>query len=185
MEFNIRLILPSQWVPHNQPKPPGFDHTAESTDDDPNRPLFLVRASDLFAANGVRFEISGFFEKPLPVSTDTELVIFLEQLPGLLRFLEDPSVATFLLDLYEQGIQTKFSFLKLDGGELISVKCSSRTNRRQTSSEETLSRRRIVGQMIAFVETYREALHRYASSSMDESWNQDLFAITQRLRAQA
>src|ERR1700678_1508537 len=104
MAFMIRLILPAQLAAQEQATQPVRDRTADFIDADPAQPFFLVQVDDVFAANEVRFEIRGFFEELLPVSTETELVIFLEQLPGLLRFLEDPLLAACSIRLFEQGV---------------------------------------------------------------------------------
>src|SRR6266498_172786 len=81
MEFGIHLILPVPTMQSEEIRLPGWDKTSELIDDDPHRPLFLVKAGDIFMANGVRFEISGFFAEPLPTSTDGSFVEFMEQLP--------------------------------------------------------------------------------------------------------
>jgi hypothetical protein len=157
---------------------------ADFIDDNPALPLFFYEACAIFALVGVSLEIRGLFAEPLPVSTDTELVYFLEDLPGLLRFLQETSPGEYRLGLWGQGVETEFLFLKTGKGDIVEVRCASKIKRRMIADAEYLGRIELVGQLEVFVENYQEALRRYTPQFLGESWNQELFAITQRLRAQ-
>jgi len=169
-------------MPGYQVKPPRWDRTIDMADDDPNCPLFLARAAGIFAANDVRFEVEGFFKAPLPVSTDIGLVYFLEDLPGLLRFLTAPSADPFAVGLWEQGIQTEFSFSAPVGGDIIEVGCSCTADREMDHTREHIPRRRLVAQMAEFAANYREGTRRYLPELLDEAWNQHLFGAVARLK---
>ena len=132
MEFVVRLVLPGDWRKGRAVKAPTWDHTTDMVDDDPDRPLFLAKAADVFAANGVRFEIQGFFEQPLPVSTDVGLVYFLEGLPGLLKFLTATAPASYTVGLWEQGIEAEFSFSTREHGDMVDVACSCAARRKMS-----------------------------------------------------
>lgn len=181
MNFAVSLILPRGWVPGSQVKPPVWDHTTDMVDDSPDRPLFLARAADVFSANGVRLAVRGFFKEPLPVSTDVGLVYFLEDLPGLIRFLTAPSTTPYVLGLWEQGIQTEFLFSTAESDDIIEVVCAATADREMDHNKERLPRRQLASQIAEFVEKYREALRRYVPELLGEAWNRILFAAAAEL----
>ena len=184
MSFTIQLLLPSIAEQRPRSSSPARADLDDFVDDNPALPLFLFEACAIFAAVGVRLEINGLFADPLPVSTDTELVYFLEHLPGMLRFLEEASPGAYRLGLWGEGVETEFIFRKSEKGDLIEVRHDSRIKRRMTTDSEELRCCELVGQLTTFVETYHEALRRYAPGLVREPWNQELFAIAERLGTQ-
>lgn len=181
MNFAVKLVLPPRWVPGGHVNPVVWDHAIDMVDDDPDCPLFLTRAADIFSANGVRLEFSGFFKEPLAVPTDLGLVYVLESLPGFLKFLLAPSSATCTLGLWVQGIETEFCFSVMEDSEIIEVTCLSAINREMDHTRELLPRCWLIGQMAEFVKDYREATTRYAPELVGEAWNQKLFAAAAEL----
>jgi hypothetical protein len=176
MEFAVRLVLPGDWRTGHAVKAPTWDHTTDVVDDDPEHPVFLARAAGVFAANGVRLEVCGFFKEPLPVSTDVGLVYLLEDLPGLLWFLAARSPIPYAIGLWEQGIETEFSFSTAEAGDVIEVTCSCSAALELDHNKERLPRRELLRQMTEFVQSYREATRRYIPEFLGETWNRDLFA---------
>lgn len=77
----------------------------------------------VFISDKSRFVVSGFGQEKWPVSVDTDLPIFLEQLPDLLKSIE--SRKNFRLDFYEQGVERYLSFILSDAE--YSISCISFT----------------------------------------------------------
>lgn len=175
-EFEMRIVLPDKAEPRGQVQPLNLIDTSDFFDD-PNQPLFLVEACSVFAAKGVRFEMTGFFEEPLPVSTADDLVYLLESLPSLFAFFENESSTQFELGFWGQGIETVFLFTKpLANGEFFEVNCSSQSKFALARKTQKISCMQLIGQILAIVDAYREALRRFLPGRLNEPWNQKVFA---------
>jgi hypothetical protein len=174
-EFEMRIVLPDKAEPQGQVYPLDLIDTSDWIDD-PDHPLFLTEACSIFAARGVRFQIIGFFEEPLPVSADDDLVFLLEELPSLFAFLEDESSTQFELGFWSQGIETVFLFTRLANGEIFEVNYSSGSKFALARRTERISRSQLIGQILAIVDAYHEALRRFLPGKLSEPWNQKIFA---------
>jgi len=181
MAFEIRLLIPEKTGSGNSSRIIPMENVTDGfIDDDPDRPLFLTYACQVFDACGVHFEVDGFFDEPLPLSTEYDLVFFLEVLPGFVRFLDDPLAPGYVIDLCEQGTEIRYEFTKIEGDEIIEVAYSSGIDRNLKNRTENVLRRELINQMVLFVKNYQKALAEYLSEEANHSWNQALFAFIQR-----
>jgi hypothetical protein len=182
--LHFDLILPDESPPYREVNP-WPDDPAESIDDEDERShtlICLYNACRAFTVYGVRFQIRGFFAEPPPVDTEIDLVWFLDHLPRLLGFLEKPTNTPCAVLLMDQGMETEFHFRGIDNGARVEVSCLSHTTRAMTSNCEIIPLDDLIGQIVRFVENYKEALGRYASHLLQETSNKDLFAAQSRLK---
>jgi hypothetical protein len=147
----------------------------EFLDDCDEMPLFLWKACRLFSKRGLLLEVNGFFVQAWP-NNETALNLFMEQLPGFFRFLNDNSEKRFKLEFYEQGLETDFSFIKNGAADKCEVKIASRIEQPLICKSRTISIAELLGQMRALTETYFAALRECLPSEMDHPWNTRLRA---------
>ncbi len=83
--------------------------------------IFALICDALEESNVVRFRVEGF-GSPWPVDVRTDLLIVLEQLSELLKFLNSPESTIGYLDFYEQGIERRLVFRKLED-DLVKLNC--------------------------------------------------------------
>lgn len=179
------LILPDESPPYREVNPWPYDASEAIDDEDEysHTLICLYNACRAFTAYGVRFEIIGFFVEPLPVDTQTDLVLLLEDLPGSLEFLENPTIDACSIGLVEQGCETTFCFQRIGDRTRVEVSCVSHISRAMTSNSEIIALDDLIVQIVKFVENYKEGLQRYASHLLQETWNKDLFAAQARLKS--
>jgi len=72
-------------------------------------------------SNLVKFRVEGFGELPWSVDVSTDLMIVIEQISDLLKFLDTSEASTGYLDFYEQGIEKRVIFTKV--GNLVNINC--------------------------------------------------------------
>jgi len=121
--LHFGLILPDESPPYREVNPWPYDasEAIEDEDEDSHALICLYNACRAFTAYGVRFQVRGFFAEPLPVDVEIDLVWFLEHLPGLLTFLDNPTGGVCTVMLMDQGIEATFHFRALDDGTNVEV----------------------------------------------------------------
>jgi hypothetical protein len=75
--------------------------------------------------DNIRFIVSGFCNDPWPVDCRVDLPVIIEQLPDILRKMNEDDF-NFILDFYEQGIEREINF-KSNHDNVI-LECISRNN---------------------------------------------------------
>lgn len=83
--------------------------------------LFPEICDQLEKSNLVKFRVEGFGKLPWPVDVSTDLMIVIEQLSDLLKFLDTSEATTGNLNFYEQGIERQIIFTKV--GKLVKINC--------------------------------------------------------------
>lgn len=106
------------------------------------------------------FVVSGFGQKRWPVDVGTDLAVFLEQLPELIRAIESDSAGE--MDFYEQGIEKKLTFTPL--GNRYDVTCTNLTTSTPNPECEQVDRKALLNMLSAVRDTFLQLLNRLAPS---------------------
>lgn len=173
MAFEILLQIPK--IKTIVPLSTIEDRTAGFLDDDPYRPLFLTRVSEIFHANGVKFEIRGCPIGPLSASSD--LPFFLEDLPGLIDFLKDPTKMNYTLCLMEQGTEAELKLSKVNGGNDIEVQTMFPLKTNAPQYFAFLSHKALKNQVVNFIMSYKNGIIFFYPECINEPWNQNIFSF--------
>jgi hypothetical protein len=107
---------------------------------------------------GGEFVVSGFGQDPWPADMQTDLPVFLEQLPEILRAIHE--MAAVEIDFYEQGLE-RFVELSPDGNSYVAV-CRSGTTWQPNPSTERIDREDIELMLTAAKEEFMRALGKMA-----------------------
>lgn len=174
MAFKITMILPQQRHQGALASRSKEIDLTDFIDDDPEFPLCLSEISSVLAEQGVQVEIDGFFREALRFSDGEDIVFVLENLPRLFDFLGNRASTQFSLGLWGQGVETVFTFKKVEN-DFLRVEYSSRIIRAVERKDETIARSDFAEQLLAFVNTYRQALQEYIPRLLDEPWNLKVF----------
>ena len=112
------------------------------------------------------FVVSGFGQDRWPVDVQTDLPVFLEQLPEILRAVHEITVAE--IDFYEQGIERSI-VLSPDNGSYVAV-CRSRTNWQPSPSIERIEYADIEKMLLATREVFMRAFKEAAPGLAMHPW---------------
>ena len=126
----------------------------------------LVDVCRKIAPGGGQFVVSGFGQDPWPVDVQTDLPVFLEQLPQILRAIHDKTVVE--IDFYEQGIERSIA-LSPDGESYVAV-CTSGTTWQPNPSTERIDREDLEEMLTAAKEVFMRALREMASRPWVRCW---------------
>lgn len=121
----------------------------------------------LAAAPGVAFMIGGFGQARWPSDGRTDLCVVLEQLPSVIRALEEGSASE--LDLYEQGLERTLRFDPK--GSRVDVTCSSRcTSFEPAPATVALERSEVVAMLRRCLDTFVLVLHESFPAIANHPW---------------
>lgn len=87
--------------------------------------LLFDACESLYVVKQVLFFVEGFGQSPWPVDVHTDMLTFIEQVPGLIEWLTGEENSVFNLDFYEQGIQRFIILTKVKSN--IIMQCMSMT----------------------------------------------------------
>lgn len=126
----------------------------------------IIKDFCFFISDKSRFIVSGFGQERWPVSVDTDLPIFLEQLPDLLKSIE--SRKNFRLDFYEQGVERYLSFILLD--DEYSISCISFTEWQPLPFSERINIDELEEMLLSVKLSFKDALELCASWLLKDKW---------------
>lgn len=157
MQFELHLL---------EPKPSAFAARTYDPDQDDVRSILV----DVCRAIGSRgqFIISGFGDNRWPVDVCTDLPIFLEQLPSVLRAFNEG--AAIDIDFYEQGVERSISFEAI--GDQYLAKCTSRTDWQPCPATEEIDRHELEEMFLTAREEFMRALRGMSSELARHPWIQ-------------
>jgi hypothetical protein len=129
--------------------------------------------SALASIEGVEFIVSGFGQKRWPVDVETDLAVFLEQLPEVMSWLRSPS-GTTEIDFYEQGVERILYFFAVPGA--VGIRCESKTQWRPNPSEIVMSREVVVTMLTDVRDNFIAAAKRFCPTisrdAMFRAWEE-------------
>jgi hypothetical protein len=143
---------------------PDFLPRTYDPDDDDVRSILI----DVCRAIGNRseFVVSGFGQARWPLDVQTDLPVFLEQLPFALRAVNEGMAAE--IDFYEQGIERSIALAPADGGYV--AKCASRTGWQPSPAVEELDRDELVEMLLMTRERFMRAFKDMAPELAEHQW---------------
>lgn len=162
--FDFALQVHGEALAPAQPCQPGEEYdltTAEAQ---------IMAACDLIAdAKVANFRLICGGEQPWPVDVRTDLSVFLDQIPGLLRSLREKE-PSFRLSMYEQGIETILIFSRL--GDALQVRCEplvAGTALRFGAKDERVEVKTFVNLVLEVVKSFVESCERVCPALLDRS----------------
>ena len=153
IELRLKEISPQDSLAH-----------AYDPDEDDVRSILI----DVCRAIGARgeFVVSGFGQARWPLDMQTDLPIFLEQLPSALRAINEGGAAE--IDFYEQGIERSIALVPAKGGYV--AKCVSRTGWQPSPAVEELSRDELEEMLLVTRERFMRAFTDMAPELARHQW---------------
>ena len=137
-------------------------------EDDPETEDIRSILSDLCrtVAEQGQFVVSGFGQDRWPVDVGTDLAIFLEQLPNVLRAVK--AGAATEIDFYEQGIERKIEFSP--AGDVYQATCISQTEWRPDPAVEQVGRAVLEGMFMGVQERVVKLIEEIAPDLAEHDW---------------
>lgn len=141
-----------------------FPARAYDPDEDDVRSILI----DVCRAIGRRgeFLVSGFGQEKWPLDVQTDLAVFLEQLPEVLRAVHEGRDTS--IDFYEQGIERSID-LSLSDGQYV-AKCTSRTGWQPNPTVQRIEREDLEAMLLAVREMFMRAFAEVAPSLAGHPW---------------
>jgi hypothetical protein len=115
---------------------------------------------------GGEFVVSGFGQDPWPADVRTDLPVFLEQLPEILRAIHGMTVVE--IEFYEQGLQRSIE-LSPDGDSYVAV-CRSGMTWQPNPSIERIDRKDLEEMLTAAKEEFMRAFREMAPGLAEHPW---------------
>jgi len=143
---------------------PDFILRAYSPREDDVRSILM----DVCQAVGERSEflVSGFGEERWPVDVKTDLPVFLEQLPSVLRAVHEGVAID--IDFYEQGIERSIALQPAKGKYLAT--CKSRTRWQPDPAIEEIPAEELAGMLLSAREAFMRAFTDMAPQLSSHPW---------------
>ncbi|OGB33215.1 MAG: hypothetical protein A3F78_08610 [Burkholderiales bacterium RIFCSPLOWO2_12_FULL_61_40] len=143
---------------------PDFPSRTYDLNEDDVRSILM----DVCRAIGPRgeFVVSGFGQERWPVDVETDLPVFLEQLPSALRAVSEGVTAD--LDFYEQGIER--SIVLEPANDKYMATCTSRTDWQPTPVVEEMLVQELEEMLLAVREEFMLALVSMAPDLARHPW---------------
>lgn len=126
----------------------------------------------LFETESVNFDIGGFGQTFWGVSVYLDLLIFLENLPDFLAWLNFSQNKPFRLNFFEQGTQRLLTFTKSDSN-FIEISCFSRTEWQPSPETELIERTVLENMLSTFIKVFVEQLKYIPSKTTQHLWFQN------------
>jgi hypothetical protein len=127
----------------------------------------------LLAKTGmVEFHVQGFGEERWRVDVATDLMVILEQLPGLFIWVSKTQSSRHPLDFYEQGVERRLVFsswgsqVRVDGEPLRAGHAAWQPS----VSTETIDRFALQSQIQVLVTTFLDLSHSICPASVRHPW---------------
>lgn len=114
-----------------------------------------------------KFVVSGFGQDVWPVDVETDLPVFLEQLPTGLRAVHEGLPAD--IDFYEQGIERSVTLQPADGGKYVAT-CTSRTGWQPSPMVEEIAREELEEMLSAARDAFVHTLAEMAPDLARHPW---------------
>jgi hypothetical protein len=118
------------------------------------------------------FVVSGFGQDRWPVEVTTDLPVFLEQLPSVLRAVRD-GVDT-RIDFYEQGVERSIELTS--NGDIYVVKCVSNTSWEPNPVIDSVNRRMLEDMLLALRDVFMASFAEVAPGLVNHSWVKEWLA---------
>jgi hypothetical protein len=115
---------------------------------------------------GGEFVVSGFGQDPWPADVQTDLPVFLEQLPEILRAVHEMTVVE--IDFYEQGLQRSIA-LSPDSDSYVAV-CTSGMTWQPNPPIERIDREDLEEMLTAAKEVFLRAFREMAPGLAGHPW---------------
>lgn len=112
------------------------------------------------------FVVSGFGQARWPLDVQTDLPVFLEQLPSVLRAVNEGVAAE--IDFYEQGLERSIVLAPAKGGYI--AKCVSRTGWQPSPAVEELGRDELEEMLLMTREGFMRAFTGMAPELARHQW---------------
>lgn len=140
-----------------------FMRTYDAKEDDVRSILM-----DVCRAIGRRsqFMVSGFGQNRWPMDVETDLTVFLEQLPSVLHAVHEG--ATTAIDFYEQGIERKISLEPV--GQKYLAACTSWTDWQPNPVIEELSSEELARMLLTAKDAFMHTLADMAPELAGHLW---------------
>lgn len=139
---------------------------AYDTDLDDVRSI-LIDACRLLEDHTV-FLVSGFGQDKWPVDTGTDLPVFLEQLPGVLKALKNMKETE--IDFYEQGIERTIRLTPSDTEGNYSAHCTSRLDWTPDPDCEPMDRDTLLEMLSAILNDFILSITQLSPSIIGHPW---------------
>lgn len=120
----------------------------------------VMDACELLSEAGCDFHVEGFGQKDWPVDVSYDLSTVMEQLPAAIAALQHGESA--VIDFYGQGVERGLTFEPV--GDLVAVRCSSRTNWTPNPDREQASPREVTTLLEGLAGDFKIALERTCPS---------------------
>ena len=135
---------------------------------DPNEDDVRSILMDVCRAIAARseFVVSGFGQERWPVDVETDLPVFLEQLPSALRAVYDGMTTD--IDFYEQGIERAVALEPVDRKYLAT--CTSRTRWQPSPTVEEVPREELEEMLLTAREAFMRTLGDMAPELSSHPW---------------
>lgn len=115
---------------------------------------------------GSEFVVSGFGQERWPVDVETDLPVFLEQLPSALRAVYQGMTTT--IDFYEQGIEREIALEPANRKYLAT--CTSRTSWQPSPAVEEMPSEELEEMLLTARETFMRTLTDMAPELPTHPW---------------
>ena len=112
------------------------------------------------------FLVSGFGQHKWPVDVQTDLPVFLEQLPAVLRAVNEGTTAE--IDFYEQGLERSIALVPAKGGYVAT--CTSRTSWQPSPKVEEIAREELDEMLLTARETFMRIVTEMAPELAKHQW---------------
>lgn len=141
-----------------------FPARAYDPDEDDVRSILI----DVCRAIGQRgdFMVSGFGQEKWPLDVQTDLAVFLEQLPEVLRAIHEGRDAS--IDFYEQGVERSID-LSLSDGQYV-ARCMSRTDWQPNPVVQRVDQEDLEEMLLAVREVFMRAFAEMAPGLAGHPW---------------
>ena len=157
MQINLRLTPAAQ-----------FQARTYDPDEDDVRSILMDVCDAL--GSGSEFEVCGFCEDVWPVDIRTDLAVFLEQVPNVLRAVRERKSAE--IDFYEQGIERSIAF-EPDGAKYSATCTTWSTTWQPHPSVEEISADSLEQMLLAARDEFMRVLTTMTPSLANHSWIRD------------
>jgi hypothetical protein len=132
----------------------------------------LVDVCQFIGKEGL-FRISGFGETNWPVTLDSDLPVFLEQLPGVLRDVFGAKLTE--IDFYEQGIERTVILNPVEN--FYELSCTSQTHWQPSPKVERISQVDLKQMLAKALETFINLVRMIAPDLEQHPWLQDWLCV--------